>query len=93
LHAGDLAPVVLDGEIEIGLTRHHGRAARAGADRRLVRSGQSEGDDRRVVPGAPIPRLLVRSGSASLKSGTISSNPSSSSRESSERPTALSGKA
>ena len=25
LHAGDLAPVVFDGEIEIGLTRHHGR--------------------------------------------------------------------
>jgi DNA invertase Pin-like site-specific DNA recombinase len=87
------AAVVFTRRIEIGLTRHHGRAARAGADRRLVRSGQSEGDDRRVVPGAPIPRLLVRSGSASLKSGTISSNPSSSSRESSERPTALSGKA
>src|SRR5215467_8968997 len=30
LHAGDLAPVVFDGEIEIGLTRHHGRV---GGDR------------------------------------------------------------
>jgi len=29
-HAGDLAPVVFDGEIEIGLTRHHGRV---GGDR------------------------------------------------------------
>ena len=51
-HAGDLAPVVFDGEIEIGLTRHHGRV---GGDRTQcfieVAAAKLVGADVGVLPG------------------------------------------
>ena len=52
LHASDLAPVVFDGEIEIGLTRHHDRV---GGDRTQcfieVAASKLVGADVGVLPG------------------------------------------
>ena len=59
LDAGDLAPVVFDGEIEIGLTRYHGRV---GGDRTQcvieVAAAKLVGADGGALPG---PSALVNS--------------------------------
>jgi hypothetical protein len=62
-------------------------AARTGADRRLVRSGQSDGNDRRAVPSISIPRLLVRSGSADVPAARLRKPKAGRSRRSIERST------
>ena len=71
LHASDLAPVVFDGEIEIGLTRHHGRV---GGDRTQcfieVAAAKLVGADVGVLSPQPHPKAAI-SAADKRTAGTI----------------------
>ena len=60
LHASDLAPVVFNGEIEIGLTRHHGRV---GGDRTQcfieIAAAKLVGADVGVLSRQPHPKAAI----------------------------------
>src|SRR6516162_1976740 len=71
LHASDLAPVVFNGEIEIGLTRHHGRV---GGDRTQcfieVAASKLVGADVGVLSPQPHPKAAI-SAANKRTAGTI----------------------